>query len=314
MTVTDNTTLALDSIVLAILAHTGFGLYVVLVKYLIEYLPRFGLLAAAFGAAVPVTFLVARRNWSWSKFRSTETWLLCGIVVIRSVTKLLAVQFTLATYVQLIDLSVPFFTPIIAALLLREAMPSRTWTALGVTGLGSFLVVTVDPFDIQLPNGTADLVGVTFALVSSLTMAFGVVYTRYLTVRRLSPAGIFFQQVFATATTYGVLSMLTDENWQPFMSLSTSIWAVFALFILLAIIGGGLSQVFAISRINATLFSMLLSWRLVVAVGLGWFLLGERLTSLWQVLGMIIVIFTITLYIRHQAAEKQPVQGFSSHA
>jgi drug/metabolite transporter (DMT)-like permease len=39
---------------LALVAHTGFGLYVVLVKYLLRYLPPFGLLAVAFGIAVPV--------------------------------------------------------------------------------------------------------------------------------------------------------------------------------------------------------------------------------------------------------------------
>jgi threonine/homoserine efflux transporter RhtA len=69
------------------------------------------------------------------------------------------------------------------------------------------------------------------------------------------------------------------------------------------VLGGGLTQVLAISRINASLFSTLLSWRLVIAVGVGWLLLGERLTSAWQALGLAMVVVTITLYVRHQARQ-----------
>jgi drug/metabolite transporter (DMT)-like permease len=303
-----------NTVGLALFAHTGFGLYVVLVKYLLDYLPRFAMLAAAFSLAVPVTFFVARRHWGWSDFWSAQVWVLCGLVAARSVSKLLAVQFTLASYVQLIDLSVPFFTPIIASLLLQESMPSRTLTALGVTGLGSFFVIAVNPFAIQLPNGSADLFGIALALVSSLMMASGVVYTRYLTNKRLNPAGVFFQQVFSTAVVYILLSLLTAESWQPFASLSASTWAVFALMTTFGLIGGGLSQVFAISRINTTLFSILLSWRLVAAVGLGWILLGERLTSFWQLLGIVIVVLTLTLYLRHQALARPQARGVSSNA
>lgn len=287
---------------LALVAHTGFGLYVVLVKYLLRYLPPFGLLAVAFGIAVPVTFFVARPTLGWRDFCCAQIWLLLGIVVVRSVSKLLALQFTLATYVQLIDLSVPFFTPIVARMLLREAAPSRTLAALAAISFGSFLVVTVDPFDVQLPNGHSDLVGIALALTTSLAMALGVVYTRYLTTRRrLNPASVFFQQIMAVAITYGVLSALTGESWQPFAALTVSDWIIYVLFVLVAIIGAGLAQVLSISRINATLFSTLLSWRLMVALGAGWALLGERLTSVWQGIGAVVVILAITLYLQHQA-------------
>ncbi len=105
----------------------------------------------------------------------------------------------------------------------------------------------------------------------------------------------------AVAITYGVLSALTGESWQPFAVLTVSNWIIYVLFVLVAIIGAGLAQVLSISRINATLFSTLLSWRLVVALGAGWALLGERLTSVWQGIGAVVVILAITLYLQHQA-------------
>jgi hypothetical protein len=96
---------------LPLTAHTSFGLYVVLVKYLLDYLPSFRMLAVAFGLAVLATFLIARRQLNWRRFWSIEMWVIAGIVVARSVFKLLALQFTLAMYVQLLDLIVPFLTP-----------------------------------------------------------------------------------------------------------------------------------------------------------------------------------------------------------
>jgi drug/metabolite transporter (DMT)-like permease len=214
-----------------------------------------------------------------------------------------AVQFTLATYVQLIDLSVPFLTAIIAWTLLREPMPSRTLSALAAIVVGSFLVITVNPFHIQLPNGRSDLIGVGIALVSSLMMALGVVYTRRLTTGKQSPTQVFFQMVLVMTFAYGVLSLSAGESWQPFTSLSIRIWITYALFIILAVIGAGLTQILAISRINATLFSTLLSWRLLVAVAAGWIVLGERLTTIWQVIGIVIVILSITLYVQYQAVQ-----------
>ncbi len=43
-----------------------------------------------------------------------------------------------------------------------------------------------------------------------------------------------------------------------------------------------------------------MAWRLISALALGALLLGERLTSLWQVLGAVIVLVTITVYLRRQ--------------
>jgi drug/metabolite transporter (DMT)-like permease len=281
-------------------AHTGLGLYVVLVKYLLRYLPAFRLLAVAFGIAAPVTFVIARRAWNWRSFRKAGIWLLSGFMMVRSITKLLALQFTLATTMQLIDLAVPCFTPILAWLLLREAMPSRTLVALAAVSLGSFLVIVADPFHVRLPNGISDLIGIALALASSLAMAAAVVYTRYLTMRDMRPAGVVFQQLLVGALTYSVLSALRGESWEPFASLPVSAWMIYIFFILVAL-AGGLLQVLAISRVNATLFSTLLSWRLVVAVAAGWPLLGERLASIWQAIGVVMVILTISLYLRHQA-------------
>jgi drug/metabolite transporter (DMT)-like permease len=52
--------------------------------------------------------------------------------------------------------------------------------------------------------------------------------------------------------------------------------------------------------VGATLFSALLSWRLVVVLAAGWLLLGEQLHSTWQAIGAVTIVVTLTLYLRHQ--------------
>jgi hypothetical protein len=58
---------------------------------------------------------------------------------------------------------------------------------------------------------------------------------------------------------------------------------------------------------NAALFSTLISWRLVVALIAAWPLLGERLVSVWQVVGALLVMAAVTFYLGYQALH-QPME------
>jgi drug/metabolite transporter (DMT)-like permease len=172
------------------------------------------------------------------------------------------------------------------------------------TTVGSFLVIVIDPLDVHLPNGSSDLIGIAFAMGSSILFAVNVVFTRHLTIRGFSPPTMFFQRAMAMAVTYSVLSSLAGEAWKPFAHLTVSSWVIYVI-LLAALTSGGLSQVLSISRVKATLFSTLLSWRLLVVLAVGWALLGEWLASIWQGVGVVIVILSITLYLRHQATHNQ---------
>lgn len=291
------------SIGLAMVAHSGFGLYVVFAKYLLGHLPPFGTLALAFSLALPAVLVVTRGAIDWHDFRRREMWFLALLTVGRSVTKLLGLQFTFAVYVQLMDMAVPLLTPVFAWLLLRERMPAGTPFAILLTTLGTVCVITVNPLQIVLPNGSNDAIGIGFAFVSALLMILGVVYTRHLTTcaGHFRPAGLFVTQIGLVAIVYWALSALDAERWQQLADAGSSVWLVFGLFVSLSIVAAGLSQTISISRIKATLFSALLSWRLAVAVLAGWLLLGEKLSSPWQIVGVVLVMATISGYLLHQA-------------
>jgi len=98
------------------------------------------------------------------------------------------------------------------------------------------------------------------------------------------------------------LGAATGERLDAFLTLSPGIWIIYGLFTLFAVVGATITQVLAISQTNSSLYSSLLSWRLIVAVGMGWLLLGEHLRSWWQVVGILIVVASLTLYLQYQAS------------
>jgi drug/metabolite transporter (DMT)-like permease len=290
---------------LAVAAHSGFGLYVVLIKFLSPRLPIFLALGFSFSLTALVALALAWRELRWDDFRQPAVWVLSFFLIVRSVLKLLAVQYTLAAYVQLIDMIVPFLTPIAAWLLMRETIPPRTIPALIATSIGSFLVITTNPFDLHLPEGHADLIGIAIAFGSSLAMAFLVAFMRQLSTSRFSAARVCFFQSSALAVAYCGLGVAAGEGLAPFLTLSPRLWVIYALFTLFAVVGATITQVVAISRTNSSLYSSLLSWRLIVAVGMGWLILGERLRTWWQVLGILVVIGALTLYLHYQASRSR---------
>ncbi|MFZ1770121.1 MAG: hypothetical protein WAU00_13040 [Caldilinea sp.] len=59
-------------------------------------------------------------------------------------------------------------------------------------------------------------------------------------------------------------------------------------------------QIAAIRRLGAPMVSSLMGWRLVATLSAGMLLLDEQLTSPLQVVGMILVLSTITWYLSQQ--------------
>jgi len=70
------------------------------------------------------------------------------------------------------------------------------------------------------------------------------------------------------------------------------------LFIALGLeIGGKIGNIATLRKLGAPLVSSMLATRLVAALLVGWFVLGERLTSWMQWMGVVIVIVTVTGFI-----------------
>lgn len=287
------------STLFAIISHTGLGLYVVLSKLLFSKYPPFGLLACGFCFSLLVGIVALRKNIVLSDLTKISVWSIGFIAVFRSVSKMIAVQYTTATNVQLFGLTAPFFTALISRIFLKEKLPSGTILALFVTSLGAFLVTgeySINPLE---AIGHKNLLGMGLALISAIFMAILVIVTNYSIKIQNNPTNVYLQQTFSLVATYFLLSLLTKESWDPFLQVGLVDICLLGLFFIIIFIAGGIT-VYAISLVNTSIFSILLSLRLVVVLIFGKVVLGETLISTGQYLGVFLVVTILTWYLWKQ--------------
>lgn len=287
------------SILFAIISHTGLGLYVVLSKLLFSKYPPFGLLACGFFFSLLVGIVALRKNFVLSDLKKISVWSIGYIAVFRSVSKMIAVQYTTATNVQLFGLTAPFFTALISRIFLKEKLPSGTILALFVTSLGAFLVTGEYSINSFEAIGHKNLLGMGLALISAIFMAILVIVTNYSIKIQNNPTNVYLQQTFSLVATYFLLSLLTKESWDPFLQVGLVDICLLGLFFIIIFIAGGIT-VYAISLVNTSIFSILLSLRLVVVLIFGKVVLGETLISTGQYLGAFLVVTILTWYLWKQ--------------
>ena len=275
------------SILFAIISHTGLGLYVVLSKLLFSKYPPFGLLACGFFFSLLVGIVALRKNFVLSDLKKISVWSIGYIAVFRSVSKMIAVQYTTATNVQLFGLTAPFFTALISRIFLKEKLPSGTILALFVTSLGAFLVTGEYSINSFEAIGHKNLLGMGLALISAIFMAILVIVTNYSIKIQNNPTNVYLQQTFSLVTTYFLLSLLTKESWDPFLQVGLVDICLLGLFFIIIFIAGGIT-VYAISL------------GLVVVLIFGKVVLGETLISTGQYLGAFLVVTILTWYLWKQ--------------
>jgi drug/metabolite transporter (DMT)-like permease len=115
---------------------------------------------------------------------------------------------------------------------------------------------------------------------------------------------LVFQTVLIQITAI-VISLLIREDWSRWAAIGPQDWLVFLAYMVFVIVGANGLQITALQNVGASLMSSLMGWRLVCALVAGMVLLGEQLTSIWQLVGMAIVLVTVTLYLWQQGSHPQ---------
>jgi drug/metabolite transporter (DMT)-like permease len=293
----------------ALIAHTGWGAYPVLARYLQtnSQLPTMSLLALGnFIGLVIVTLLLWPRLHRRS-FRHPLLGLFAAIVVLRGVTNFLAARYTLSIYVQLITQMTPFLVALLSLTLLRQRLPHHTGRAITLCLLGAVLMMSgnIDLTDALPDPNRQDWLGITLALISSLALAVYMLLVRHSAQRAVPGEAMNVVQLLALFSFSLPASLALGEDWSRYQVLETADWLVFAAFVLGVLVISNLGQIGALRRLGAPLVSSLLAWRLVGALLVGALLLDERLTSVWQLLGAGLVLVTITWYLWQQ--QKQAI-------
>ena len=289
---------------LGLIGQFIWGSYPVAAKRAIMEAPKFSLLLVATAVAMGMGVWVMRREGerSWRRvarflLHERALWGLAIFVVLRSVTNILAIDLTRATWVQLIYLLTPFLVAILGTLFFGEQTPRYTYRALLLSTLGAALVLVADWSDVLAGFSARDFLGLGVALVSMLALAFYYQMIRRSSRSHASNGLILFQQSLAMTGTYLMLTVLTGEDWGRWLTLSPRgwmyvLWVVFGIFIV-----GNLMQITAISGASPALITSLMPLRLVSAIALGWIILGEELTTVWQWAGAGLVLVTVSGYL-----------------
>ena len=285
--------------VVALAAHSGWGLYPVLGRYLqtVSGLPSMSVLVLG-GTPLFLWLLVGiLPRHGWRLYSARVLWLFGGVTVLRSITNLLAQRYTLALYVQMIGLLTPFWVVLIHAVLFRERLPRSTLPAMLLSTAGALRMFSGSSAPVP---GHDDWLGIGLALASSFFLAGYMLLLRRTAQVQISGLSVLaFQTVLVQACALG-LSLLWQEPWGRWLQLDWQGWTAFAAYSGLVVLGANSLQIAAVRRLGAPLVSSLMGWRLVVTLVAGWWLLGEQLTTVWQVVGMLLVLAAVSGYLRRQ--------------
>lgn len=296
----------------ALLAHTGWGIYPVLGRYMqtVSGLPAMSILVVGGLPMVLVMFVYVLPRYGGRIIRSRILWVLALAVVIRSVTNILAMRYTLAVYVQLITLMTPFIVVTLSLRLLREKAPPYTGRAISFSFVGTLLMMTNDigRAGIRFDLSASDWIGITLAFASSIALACYMIVIRKTTHLDLPGPIVWLFQMTMIATFSLLLSALMNEDWSQWTRIGSMDWLVVIAYILMVAIGANGLQIAALRHLGAPFVSSMMAWRLVSALLFAGLLLGEHLSSPAQLLGAFVVLLTITWYLWRQQGSGKSAQ------
>ena len=278
----------------------SWGGYPVLARYIqtVGRVPPLAMTGIANGIATLGLFLVAMPRLKGTLPVARDLAFFGIVVVARSLSNVLAARFTAAIHVQLLSLMTPFFTALLSRPILGERLPRFTLPAVFLSILGSVLMVTSTGKSggIAFHLDGQDWLGLGLALASAFLLSFYMITIRKVVRKDTSveTLGAFQTIVLLVCMTTGSLAL--GEDWGSLARLPAKGWIAILVYGLCVILAGTLIQNSALKRIPASVYTVMLSWRLVSTSFFAFLILGEKFTSQWQILGALLVMVTVTLY------------------
>jgi drug/metabolite transporter (DMT)-like permease len=248
---------------------------------------------------IMVLFFIAK-GYSLPDVRSLKKISVQGILLLCIANGLLtwSLEYISGGLAAIIAALIPLFISLFSILLLKYAKFTR-WMVVGIlVGLAGVVVIFYDYLH-YLADGSFAF-GVTLALLSTVTWAFGTVYTS----RQKLPVDILFN-VGLQMLIAGVVTLLVCLLSGKYVNLATAGDASLYSLLYLVVFGSLIAYsayVFAISKLPPTLVSVYAYINPIVAVGLGWLLLHEKM-NMNMVLGTCITLAGV--YVVNREFRKQ---------
>jgi drug/metabolite transporter (DMT)-like permease len=149
---------------------------------------------------------------------------------------------------------------------------------------------------------STDLLGIGMSIAAATCLAAYMVIVKSL--KSSGSASAFLtdgENMFIFQTVFIALILLVPslilEDWSVYLRLSWYNWGMFMLFIILVLLIANLVSILCIQSIGATTVGSILSLRLVSAIIFSAIILHENLSTLWQVIGSVIVLASVSVFL-----------------
>ena len=295
-------------LLLAIVSHTAWGGYPVLVRYLqhVHHMPTMGLSAATNLVAFVILYIWKKPKIDFRVLGWRDLLLFGGIVAIRGLTNIYGPRLTYATTVQLFSLLSPFVVALLGKRLLGESLPKFTVAALLCSLVGSLFMVLGGPVSggVGGNDTLSNWAGIFLSFFGGILMAFLMMDIKLLTRKGASAETLAITQFASMAFFMTAGSLMVGEPLEPWIHLPVSGIAAFLAFALIVILSGTMLQNRAVDHLGAASYSTMQAWRLAATIAISWLLLGEGIDTVWQGVGAFIVMATVTLYLVSQKRER----------
>lgn len=291
-------------ILLAILSHTAWGGYPVFARYLqkVHHISTLSLSAATNLLAVAGLLILFAPRIHIKAIGLKDFLFFCFIIVSRNLLNLYAARFTYANNIQLFSLLAPFIVAFISRAVYEEALPRHTILALFFCLIGAVLMI----FGGGARNSASDIqnplnwLGIILSITGGVQLAFLMLSIKQLGRKGANAETIAFLQFASLSLFTGFGSILIKEDWTPWLSLRASGVVVCLVYAFLVLLFGTILQNSSIKKIGASSYTTIQTWRLISTIAFSWMLMGEGIVIVWQGIGALIVMATITLYTLSQ--------------
>jgi drug/metabolite transporter (DMT)-like permease len=211
-----------------------------------------------------------------------------------------ALEYISGGLAAIIAALVPLFIALFSVWLSKCARFTRWMIAGLLTGFAGVAIIFSDNLG-QIQNKSF-LYGVTLAFISVLSWSFGTVYT----ARQKTPVGILFT-VGLQMLIAGIVMLIVCAITGKYVNLAQAgqnSWLALLYLIVFGSLIAYSAYVFAISKLPPTLVSVYAYINPVVAVGLGWLFLSEKMNAI-MIVGMFITLGGVYLVNRESKKVKQ---------
>ena len=289
---------------LSVAVQSLIGASMVPVRYLqtVAGFPSLGIMGIADLLAFSVMAWFMIPKIKKCDLRSKTLWIMVAIVVFRTIVLTFANRFTTTYIVQLINLLAPFMVIVFDRFVNHTQLPKFTIAAIFLSLIGGGLIIFGGIKDQPLANllTPIDALGLILSLIGTVGIAAYMVIVKHGQQVGLPFEVVYISQVGTMAILMTGTSLVVGENWQAFRTIDWQSGLALAFLAFGMEVGLKVGNITTLRKLGAPLVSSMMAVRLVGAIFLGWFILGEKPESLLQWMGTVIVVVTISWYLSRQ--------------